>query len=375
MLKNEKGFTVIELIMSFLFASILALTLFSVIILYRNKQVDSTIEAQLLAFKSQLIIDVQNDIEVRGLKDINYCPGEQENAIIPRCVIMNFNDETSKTFYVKFQTKVDSLDNLDGTTTSFDYYIPYIIYGDIRYDIPDAANVYIDDDYILQTASMYDGLETGTKLYKISFNLKHSDLDTNINISITANGTSSLPALGGEYKSYNIGDEVYIQLNNREQRKFRVIQYSNSYNNMLTLLYDDSYDDSLVLNSTDYNNLENLASRYNNSKIKYNIDRIKSSWNNVEEIRLITSEEISKVASLCPQYKGTDSPDVSLSSAPSWLVNKSYWTMSEKIVSGDNNGKTVWYVNSGAKTMQGALVNANYALRPVIEVNKAYAAN
>ena len=58
MLKNKKGFTVIELITSFVFASILSITLFAVVIDYRAKEIDTSIQADLLAFKSKLIIDV-----------------------------------------------------------------------------------------------------------------------------------------------------------------------------------------------------------------------------------------------------------------------------------------------------------------------------
>ena len=55
---NKKGFTVIELIMSFTFSSILAISLFAVVINYRNKEMDFSIKNDLLAFKSQVIIDL-----------------------------------------------------------------------------------------------------------------------------------------------------------------------------------------------------------------------------------------------------------------------------------------------------------------------------
>ena len=64
---NNKGFTVVELIASFVFSSILALSLFAVILNYRDKEVDSSIETRLLAFKSNLMIDVEKDIEKYGL--------------------------------------------------------------------------------------------------------------------------------------------------------------------------------------------------------------------------------------------------------------------------------------------------------------------
>ena len=110
-------------------------------------------------------MDIQNDIQLRGLKQMDNCPTTQEDInngkrIHERCVSILFNDDVVKTFEIKGELKIDKIKNNDGTIAEFSYRIPYIVYGDIRYDIPDAANVYVDDDYILYTSSVYDGLET-----------------------------------------------------------------------------------------------------------------------------------------------------------------------------------------------------------------------
>ena len=60
---NNKGFTVIELVLSFAFVSVLSVSLFAVVINYREKQQESSIETKLLSYKSKLIVDVQNDIQ------------------------------------------------------------------------------------------------------------------------------------------------------------------------------------------------------------------------------------------------------------------------------------------------------------------------
>ena len=76
MLKNNRGFTVIELITSFVFTSILAVSLFSVVLNSRDRQIDAQIKADLLAFKSQITIDIQKDIQLKGLNSIDYCMSE-----------------------------------------------------------------------------------------------------------------------------------------------------------------------------------------------------------------------------------------------------------------------------------------------------------
>lgn len=376
---NNKGFTVVELIMSFLFASILALSLFSVIISYRDKQMDTTIENKILDFKAKLIMDVQKDIQLRGLKEINYC-SDGSSGIEARCLILTFNDDTTKRFSLKERTLADVIKDDEGhTLDEFTYRYPYITYGDLVYEIPDATNVYINDDYILQKTSLEDGIESGTVLYKINFNMSHEDLDTDVNISIVANGTKKVEETAGSYRTFNIGDIVFIQLNKDYQKQFRVIQFSNSHKKDLTLLYDDVYDESLLPSLTDYNILENNSSRYQNSKIKSKIDQVHTAWYNASEIRLITTEEVSRIASFCPQYRGIDSLDVSLSgissSVASWLLNKDYWTMSEKRLSNDDNGKKVWYVNGPGNTLSSDYVNNKHALRPVIVIDKVYVTN
>ena len=399
MLRNNKGFTVIELIMSFLFSSILAISLFSVIVTYRNKQMDSTVEADILSFKAHLIMDIQEDIQLKGLKSMENCPGSEDGKIVPRCVILNFNGnpEVTKRLEVKFDHHVDVIQNDDRSEAQFYYDTPYIEYGGIRYEIPDAANVYIEDDYVLQKTEPSDGIESGNVLYKINFNLKHSDLDTNVNISLVANGTEKVPATG-DYKEYGIGNEVYIQLNDHEQRKFRVIQNSNRYNENLVLLYDDVYDASnscdttyecndsnpsnncntkLVCELSKYNVIDNVSNRYNGSLIKNKIQSLERRWNNVDRVRLITVDEVSRIAALCPLYRGADSPEITLtlSSSDYWLIDKTYWTMSEKELSGNDNGKKVWYVNGSTSTLAFDYVNQSHTLRPVIEVKKIFVTN
>ena len=49
--------------------------------------------------------------------------------------------------------------------------------------------------------------------------------------------------------------------------------------------------------------------------------------------------------------------------------------MSEKILTGNDNGKKVWVVKGNSKTLSSDFVNANYAIRPVIVINKVFVTN
>lgn len=374
---NNKGFTVIELIASFVFSSILALMLFSVILNYRDKETDNSIETRLLDFKSQLTIDIEQDIQRYGLNSIDYCINPSTGRRMSRCIIITFNNNETKRFEIKEETKVDQLENADGTKDNFIYHLPYISYGGIKYSIPDAANVSVRSDFLLEATNVTDDLESNTPLYKIRVILIHNDLDADMDISIVAEGSKYLNTSTPPYKSYNVGDVVYVLLSETTQRKFRVIRKTSGYNSMAVLLYDDIYDDTLILNSTMFNSSRTSGNNFNSSTINNQVRSISYSWKNAAVVRLITFDEVGSIVAICPKYSGVDAGNVSLSSAPSWLTNKSYWTMSEKLVSNDSErGKRVWVVNGNTRVLTDSYVdNDSYALRPVIEVDKAYLAN
>ncbi len=373
---NKKGFTVVELIVSFVFTSILAISLFAVVLNYRDKQMDTSIETQLLDFKSLLMIDIEQDIQRLGLNSIDYCTNPSNGNRIAKCITLRFDNGTTKNFEVKQDSKVDRFENDDGSFDDFFYTIPYISYGGRKYEIPDAANVIVRSDFMLESTSVSDGLETNTPLYKIRVSLAHVDLETDMDISIVAVGSQNLNTTAAPYKAYNIGDRVGVQLNATTQKYFRVIQNTNGYNGNAVLLYDDSYDSSLVLNAVQFNSVRNAGNVFDSSSIKSYVNAIYYTWTNVNTVRLISSEEVGYIIATCPKYRGIDAPAVSLSRAPDWLVSSNYWTMSEKLVSDESSkGKKVWFVNGSSRTLTDTFVDSTYALRPVIEVSKTYLTN
>ena len=375
MLKSNKGFTVIELIMSFVFASILSITLFAVVINYRGKQVDTTIETELLAFKSKIIMDVQKDIQKYGLYSMEYCKDGSGN-IINRCVDIHYKNGTVKQFKVSSSPRHDTLYDDDGNAYDFTYQVPVIVYDGECHYVPDGNNVQIRSDYMLQSTSVYDGIESNTPIYKLRVYLIHNDLDADMDISIVANGTVNLATGTAPYKEYNIGQRVGVQLNNNTIRYFRVIQQSGGYNGKVFMLYDD--DISLGNYEFSYSTGNNV---YGSSTIKTAVDNLERQWYNVDNIRLISSEEIGYIVNVSPRYRGNDLGNQSLNCAPSlgysWLVSSSYWTMSPKMFSDTPEhssylNKKVWYVDGPNKMLKDDYINSSHQLRPVIEVEKVY---
>ncbi len=364
---NNKGFTVIELVMSFAFVSLLTAILFAAVVNYKEKEQNVSVETELLSFKSKLTIEIQNDIQRKLLNYIEYCEDESGN-ISNRCVILNFMDGTAKTLEIKTEKKTETV-----ADSVFTYEQPYITYGGIRYVPPDASKIFINNDYMLQYTTLDDDLENNMALYRIKLSLNHTEIEDDINISIVALGNRNIKeGQTAQYRAYNVGDLVTIQVNGTEQKNFYVIEKSSGYDSTLTLLLDSpSSLPTEISHEISYNSLTN-GNRYEGSLAYSQITDLYKYWSTPDVIRLITAEEIGYLVYACPKYMQIDAPDVSLTSAPEWVYNSSYWTVSSKRYSTDDNGKKVWVVDGTQKKLTDDYVNETYSLRPVIEVHKRY---
>lgn len=358
---NKRGFTVVELIMSFAFVGILSAGLFAIIINYREKELETSTITELLDFKSFLTIDIQKDIELKLLDTIDYCRDASGN-IQSKCINLYFKNGETKEFSIKSDIKTDTI----GEET-FTYRVPYISYGGIKYVPPDASNITINSDYLLEYTTLDDDLENNMALYKIRVSFEHNDYDGDIGISIVALGTKNLKTgVATKYEKFNVGDKVKIQLNGTLQLYFNVIKESSEYNDTLILLLDHNLADSSFNTSTDDGN------KYAGSIIESKLKNLTSTWNNADSIRLITAEEIGYLVYACPKYREEDAGNLNISSAKAFVYSTNYWTSSEKLYSNSENGKRAWYVNKNSKILTDATVNSSYGIRPVIEVNKAF---
>lgn len=369
---NNKGFTVIELIMSFAFVSILTASLFAAVVNYKDKEQSVSMETELFSFKSKLTVEIQNDIQKRLLNYMEYCTDTYGN-ISNKCVVLNFMDGTSKTLEVKTEERQDTIDD-----SVFTYNVPYIVYGGIRYTPPDAGKVYVKSDYMLQYTTLDDDLENGMALYRIKIDFEHTDIEGDMDLSIVALGNRNEKNMTAPtYKAFNVGDKVTVQVNGTEQVNFYVVKKSSTYDSHLTLLLENvqslpKRDGAYVVTTNLSFNTANNGNNYESSLIKSQIDVLYKYWSTPDVIRLITAEELGYLVYACPKYMQNDAPDLSLSTSQSWVYDSSYWTMSSKRYSNSDDGKKVWVVNKDSKMLTSDYVNSTYNLRPVIEIHKRY---
>lgn len=175
---NNKGFTVVELTLSFLFVFTLAFSMYELLFNYRTKQNEEAIKAELVDYSNQVVLAIQNDISERTLKNIDYCMAG--GSVIDKCLLLNFNDSTTK------QLSVEKRDyEYDGEL----YKISYINYGGIYYESPDALLLDYRPNYMLYNTYEADNLEDdNVNVYKISIPIYHNDLEGNYGVEIVAVG-------------------------------------------------------------------------------------------------------------------------------------------------------------------------------------------
>lgn len=179
---GNKGFSVIELILSFILVMFLALGMFAVVNNYRNRQLKETVRRDLISFKNKLTQDIYKDILDNKVDYIRNCK-DSNNEVISQCVNIRFLDGQEKQLKIE---EIEEETTEDGTTFTYESF--NIIYGGVKYENPDPKFAKIKSDYIFTTSSASDNLEYGV-IYKLKIRIAHQDLDDEIVIDIVTTGT------------------------------------------------------------------------------------------------------------------------------------------------------------------------------------------
>ena len=174
-INNQSGFTVIELVLSFVFVFTIALSMFELLFNYRQRRDEESVRLQMQDYSSEITLAIQKDITERVLKSIDYC--KSNNKIIPNCLKLYFNDNTNKELSV------------EEDTTTYDVKTNYIKYGKITYKPDDAPLIKFKSDYILDRTYEEDNLSDNSIIYKINIPITHNDLgDEDFGIKVVAIG-------------------------------------------------------------------------------------------------------------------------------------------------------------------------------------------
>lgn len=182
---NNKGFSVVELTISFLVVFMIAFAMYDLLFNYRDKETEESIEKDLKSYTNQIILAIQNDISERKLKLIDECYIKATETK-SNCIDLQFNDGTNKWLYVdKEEKKYED-------TGDQNFNVPYISYGNIKYESSEARLLEVKIRYMLyeyprigDTVGAEDfGLNT--HIYKISIPIYHNDLEGDFGIEVIA---------------------------------------------------------------------------------------------------------------------------------------------------------------------------------------------
>ena len=193
---NNKGMSIVEVIVTFSLIMFLVVGLLVIVVNYRNKMSVSLERLKFDTFKNNLTQDINNDILTKGLKEIKDDSNTHDssspcyNLGLNRCIVLTFADNTKKAFGT---SKVNAT-NKDSIKNKYMYYdgIKYKLKDDLPDKKPagrswiDLESIKIVDDAILN--SKYTVLEDGTQvyIYTIDVNVSHIDFKDDFGIHIVA---------------------------------------------------------------------------------------------------------------------------------------------------------------------------------------------
>ena len=372
---NKKGFTVIELILSFAFVSILTVTMFQLVLNYKEKEQIAQDITELTSFKNNITMMIEKDLQVNILKTIDYCRegGVQgEGAIINRCITLYFQNNTQKDLRIAYKEETVNV-----VTSHVKYNRYFIIYGDEIYEAPSSGEVEIRTDYMLEYSTKEDSLENHLGLYKIRIGLYHKGANANSEISIVAIGNTKANAGTGAYKAYTVGQKLRIQVNSGaqgNQNYFYVIKNSDTFDGSVTLLYD-----GIWTGTHKYNSSLTVGNAFESSELNSVLDTVYSSWNNVskrEDVRLLTANEITSLGGQSPLARNYDtaSPINIPSNAVTSILNAydNFWTSSPYLSNSNSQYAWVYSKNGSQGKLVKTKINEAHGVRPVIKIEKKY---
>lgn len=175
---NKKGFTTVEVVISFALVVIILISITAIVVNYRDKVTNEQIMTQLFDYKNSLTKIVYDDIVI----------GEYQN--IGRC--------TNDLFCVNFIKKDGTLVPLkrivvDNDTTGLKRGI-YLEYKGIKYMLPDSdlnqtvvSNNLNQDNYYSTINDFIITTDDNNNLYSVTIPIYHRVLDYKLNINLRVN--------------------------------------------------------------------------------------------------------------------------------------------------------------------------------------------
>ena len=384
---NNKGFTVIELVISFAFVSVLTVSLFSLVMNYRDKELDTSDKVKITNFKNQITTLVERDIETKILRKAAYCPSG--GGYINRCVELTFRDGTSK----KLQIVYEESDPVNIASSTFTYFKYYVIYDDVIYPVPSQGNIEVRADYMLTFTNKEDDIENNIGLYRINLAFYHKSMDFNTEINIVAVGEGTNNT-SGNYCIYPVGYPAEVDINSSCQKdvsgqwvcsesdghRFYVIKSNTNSDSMVTLIDSVNEGEMPIFPSEASMNINNT---FENSLVYTKLNSLFTEWTSIaqrSDIKILSADEISLLTSsplTTKIYDVGETITLTPSSPALTFLNSGggsgFWTSTAYLTTGVHD--KMWYYQNGKLKTKSMLDASGSGVRPVIKIKKSFIRN
>lgn len=186
-MKNNKGFTIAELLVTFVLVMSIVLALFKVVDHYRERQQNATSAKEMNSYRNQIVKVVEDDIlfNYGGIEEIKGL--DQNDKSLRAIEKTNFQQGIEITF-----NKVDDEKNTQ-ITKNLIVKKNGILYGEMFYEFPSKFVSAIDD--VIYTETQVENVSSENSslektIYSIHIDLTHSELNRIFNINIVAVNTT-----------------------------------------------------------------------------------------------------------------------------------------------------------------------------------------
>lgn len=208
---NNKATTLVEVVVCFTLASILALGMFGVIVSLKKDSIEENNNRQMLDFKDNLLITIESDLILKGYKSSEDC--STTNVI---CSKLNFANAEQKEIKIDLNNQI-------------------IYYDNIKHEIPNKELINF------KRAEVKVKEENNNLVIDIPYSYKDKTNKTKIGLSITHPLTFKYTS--GSYKievkSNNGGILIPETANNLDEIKFTTHASDNYYYDGADLTYDN----------------------------------------------------------------------------------------------------------------------------------------
>ena len=181
-MKNNKGFTIAELLVTFVLVMSIVLALFKVVDHYRERQQNATSVKEMNSYRNQIVKVVEDDIlfnyggikEIKGLDKSTLESDGLEQTDFQQGIEITFNKVIANT-----QPNTTNPKRLIVKKNG-------ILYGDMFYEFPSKFVSAVDDVIYTETKVSSDDSSLDKAIYSIHIDLTHSELNRIFNINIVA---------------------------------------------------------------------------------------------------------------------------------------------------------------------------------------------